>query len=372
MPVKIVPVTDKRELKRFVLYPWQLYRDNPTWVAPIMIGEKDMFNPKKDPFHAHAESQHFLAYREGRLVGRVSAIIDRNYIEFHEEKTGFMGFFEAEDDEETARALFNAAESWIRERKMHKIMCPMNPSTNHIMGVLIDSFDIPPTVQMGYNPPYYQRLYEASGFGKEQDLYCYLMDTSLGLSDKITRVADLVTKRGGITVRTIDMKDYKAEVERIRDLYNSAWEKNWGFVPWTREEFDWMAADLKLIANPKTVLMAEKDGELVGVCIPLPDINQVLMKMNGRLFPFGLFRLLAGKKKIHALRLAILGVRPDFHNKGIDALLVYEVYTRGEALGYRSAELSWVLESNMVLRNMLEKWGAKHYRTYRVYGKELG
>ena len=371
MPVDIVPVESKKDLKRFVLYPYRLYEESPTWVAPILVGEKDMFNPKKDPFHAHAECQHFLAYRDSRIVGRVSGIIDHNYVQFQEDKAGFVGFFEAENDKEVAHALFSAAEAWIRERKMVRMIGPMNPSTNHMLGVLIDSFDIPPIVQMGYNFDYYQELYESYGFKKDEDLYCYTMDTTLKLSDKIKRVAEAVQKRGGITLRNIDMKNFKKEVEKIRDLYNQAWEKNWGFVPWTREEFDWMAADLKMIADEKIVLMAEAKGELVGVSIPIPDVNQILLKMNGRLLPFGLFRLLAGKKKIDIMRLAILGVRRDYQNKGIDAVLVYETYIRGEALGYRGAELSWVLETNSVLRNLLEKWGADHYRTYRVYAMDL-
>jgi GNAT superfamily N-acetyltransferase len=227
---------------------------------------------------------------------------------------------------------------------------------------------------MGYNPPYFPALYEGCGFRKEKDLYCYrMLSADLPMSDKIKRVAELVQKKRKVSLRPIDMKkNFKAEVERIRELYNQAWERNWGFVPWTREEFDFMANDLRLVADPRIVLLAESAGKLIGVSIPLPDINKILIKMNGRLLPFGIFRLLLGRKKVNTLRLAILGVPPDYRNQGIDALLVYETYRRGSEAGYLGADFSWIIEDNYQMRNMLDNWGAEHYRTYRVYTRDLG
>ncbi len=376
MSVSVEPIRTAAEIKRFILFPWKIYRGrNPSknWVPPLIVGEKDSLDPKKNPFWAHAEWQHFLAYRDSRIVGRISAILDHNYVEFQKEKVAYLGFFEAIDDLEVARALFDAAAAWAKAKGMARIMGPMNPSPDHILGVLIDSFDIPPVIQMGYNLPYYPVLYESCGFRKEKDLYCYrMLAASLPMSDKIRRVAEIVQKKRKVSLRTIDMKkNFKAEVERIREVYNQAWERNWGFVPWTREEFDFMANDLRLVADPRVVLLAEAEGRLIGVSIPLPDVNQILIKMNGRLLPFGIFRLLLGRKKVDVLRLAILGVTRDYHNQGIDALIVYETYRRGLEAGYRGAELSWIIEDNYPIRNLLENWGAEHYRTYRVYTRDL-
>jgi GNAT superfamily N-acetyltransferase len=375
MAVRVEPVRSAGELKRFIMFPWRVYRGKnryPCWVPPLLLSEKDLFNASKHPFWAHTEHQHFLAYRGTEIVGRISAILDHNYVQFHEEKVAFFGFFEAFDDREVAAALFDAVAGWAKAKGMVRMMGPMNPSADQILGVLIDSFDIPPIVQMGYNAPYYPGLYDASGLSKDKDLFCYrLFKETLPLSDKIRRVAELVQKRQKITLRTIDMKHFKAEVERIRELYNDAWEKNWGFVPWTREEFDFMANDLKLVADPRIVLIAEAGGKPIGVSIPIPDVHQIFIKMNGRLLPFGIFRLLLGRKKVDIMRLAIMGVAKGYHNQGVDALMVYETYKRGSAVGYRGAEISWVIEDNFPMRNLLDNWGAEHYRTYRVYTKPL-
>lgn len=376
MSVTIRPVTTKSGLKQFIRFPWKIYRGRKSryenWVPPLLIGEKELFDTEENPFYRHADIENFQAFRDGREVGRISAIVDWNYVEFHNEKAGFFGFFEGENDPEVARALFGEAEKWVRNKGMERIIGPMNPSTNHILGVLIDSFDEPPMVQMNYNPPYYPAFIEECGYSKERDLYCYrLLRGKVEISDKIRRVTELSKKRNNLTIRPIDMKRLDEEVEIIRELYNSAWERNWGFVPWTREEFDKMAEELKLIARPELALMVFADERLVGLSIPLPNINEVFIKMNGRLFPFGIFRLLLGKNRTRMIRVAIMGVRSEYRNKGIDAVFALETYERGKALGYEGADLSWVLEDNLGLRNMLEAWGTERYRTYRVYGKAL-
>ena len=375
MSVRVEPVRSAGELRKFIRFPWKIYRGrspNPAWVPPLLVSEADLFNVRKNPFWSHAECQHYLAYRDREIVGRITATLDHNYVQFHEEKTGYLGFFECIDDREVAQALFDTACAWAKGHGLTRIIGPMNPNTDQILGVLLDTFDIPPIVQMGYNASYYPGLYEACGFTKERDLYCYrMLAKDLPISDKIERVATLVQKRRGVKVRTIDMKGFPAEVQRIRELYNNAWVKTWGFVPWTREEFDYNAGDLKLVADPDIVLMAEIGGELAAVSIPIPDINQILVKMNGRLLPFGIFRLLLGRKKVDIMRMAIMGVARGYHNQGLDALLVYETYRRAQAKGYRGAEFSWLLEDNYNVRNLVENWGAEHYRTYRVYGKDL-
>lgn len=376
MAVDIRPVENKSDLNRFIKFPWKIYRGEEShyenWVPPLLVGEKELFDEKKNPFFKHAKIRNFFAYKDGKEVGRISAIIDDNFVDFHKDKAGFFGFFESIDDPEVSAALLDAAEKWVKERGMERIIGPMNPSTNHMLGTLIDSFDEPPVVQMNYNPPYYPALLDSAGYSTERNLLCYRMTKdTLELSEKIARVTELAKKRGKLKLRTINMKKFESEVELIRDLYNAAWEKNWGFVPWTREEFDTMAEELKLVARPELVLLVFAGEKLVGVSIPLPNINEILITMNGRLFPFGIFKLLAGKNKTKLLRVAILGVHPEYHNKGIDAVFAYETYKTGVELGFYGAEFSWVLEDNFALRNMLEAWGTEMYRTYRVYNKQL-
>lgn len=372
--VKIVPVTTKKELDLFIKFPWSVYRGKTryeNWVPPLILGEKDLHNRDKDPVWKHAEIQHFLAYRGNELSGRIAAIVDHAYIEYQKDHCGFFGFFEAFDDQEVFDALFAAAEKWVKEKGYSSIKGPMNPTTGKTIGMLIDSFNIPPIIEMPYNADYYPPMVEKSGYGKSKDLFCYRMNKNLKLSDKMLRVAELVKKRYNVTIRPIDMKDWDNTIELLRDMYNEAWADNWGFVPWTKEEFAYLAKDLKMIAIPELVMIVYMGDEPVGFTIPLPDFNQVFIKMNGRLFPTGLIKILTGKKKIDMIRTAILGVRKHAQNKGLDAVLVKEIYETGDRLGMKGSELSWILEDNINLTNLLVNWGAEHYRTYRIYEKKI-
>ncbi|MBI9099339.1 MAG: hypothetical protein JEY91_12720 [Spirochaetaceae bacterium] len=373
--ITVIPVSTKKELKKFILFPWDIYRGEnkyENWVPPLIMDQKDQFNREKNPFFKHADLQAFLAYKDGKLSGRIAAIIDHSFVEYQKEEVGFFGYFECFNDDLVAEALFKAAEEWVKEKGYKRITGPMNPTTGKSIGTLIDTFDIPPIIEMGYNAEYYPALIEKCGYGKSKDLLCYIMNTAtLRLSDKMIRVAELVKKRYNISVRSLDMKEWDKTIPLLRSIYNEAWADNWGFVPFNKEEFDHLAKDLKMIVNPDLVLIAYMGDEPVGFTIPLPDFNQIFIKMNGRLFPTGLFKLLSGKKKIDILRTAILGVKKIAHNKGIDAVLVKEIYERGEKLGMKGSELSWILEDNMALVNLLEGWGAEHYRTYRIYDKKI-
>jgi len=372
--IEIISVSTKKELKKFIMFPWEIYRGEKkyeNWVPPLIIDQKDQFNRDKNPFFKHADLQAFLAFKDGKLSGRIAAIIDHSFVEYQKEEVGFFGYFECFDDEAVAGALFKAAEEWVREKGYKRITGPMNPTTGKSIGTLIDSFDIPPIIEMGYNTEYYPSLIEKCGYGKSKDLLSYIMKTTLKLSDKMLRVAELVKKRYNITIRSLDMKEWDKTIPLLRSIYNEAWAENWGFVPFNEEEFDHLAKDLKMIVNPDLVLIAYMGDEPVGFTIPLPDFNQIFIKMNGRLFPTGLIKLLTGKKKIDMIRTAILGVKKEAHNKGIDAVLVKEIYERGVELGMKGSELSWILEDNMALVNLLEGWGATHYRTYRIYDKKI-
>lgn len=377
--VEIRQVSTSRDLSDFTRFPWRIYRGDPkrggayyeNWVPPLIIDEKATLDTKKNPFYEHADAAHFLAYRGGEIVGRISAIIDDNYNRFHDTRTGFFGFFEAFEDQETADALLQTAEQWVRARDMQYFMGPANPSMNHILGFLVSAFDSPPVIQMGYNPPYYASLVEAYGLEKVKDLYSYKQMTAAGLTQKMKRVSDLARKRYRIRLEPIELKNFESVVETIREIYNDAWSRNWGFVPWTEAEFRHVGEDLKLIVIPELCLLAYIDDEAVGFALPFPDINQVLIKMNGRLFPTGIFKLLLNKRKINFVRVAAMGVKKAHQNKGIDALMVRYIQEHSAEHGILGGDFSWILEENLPLRNMLEAWGATHYKTHRLYGRSL-
>lgn len=369
---EIRPVTSAKDLRRFILYPWKLYRGHPYWVAPLVSDQKLLLDPRKNPFFEHSELQHFLAWRGREIVGRISAIVDRNYVEFQQEKVGLFGFFECIDDEPTARALFATAEGWLRERGMESMLGPTNPSTNDTVGLLTDAFDQPPVLHMPYTFPYYLRLCEASGLTKARDLYAYYMENKVPISDKIQRVAELVRKRRKVTIRPLNMKKlFNEEIELIKTVYNDAWTRNWGFVPWTEAELEHTAKDLKKAVVPDMVLLAFVDGEIAGFSLALPDLNLALRHIRGRLFPFGLFKVLWHARKIDIVRVLALGVRKKFQGLGLDALFYYETYVRGKKNGFNRGEFSWILEDNLPMRNALENWGARIYKTYRMYDKKL-
>ena len=372
--IVIRPVVTKKELKQFILFPWKIYRgatNYPNWVPPLIVDEQTLFNPRKNPFFLHSEQKNFLAYRADKIVGRISGTVDQQYLEYGERDTAYFGFFECFDDEDVAAALFQKVQEWARAKNMKKILGPMNPTPNHILGLLIDAFDKPPVVQTPYNPPYYRRLYEKSDMQKEKDHYAYYLDQTVRPSDRMKRVAELAKKRGRITVRPVNMKNYDSELQIIHEIYNAAWKERSDFVPWTEEEFFHMAADLKLIVIPELIFLAFVDGDPAGFVVPIPDINQVLIKMNGRLLPFGLLRLLWGKSRVNKVRLALLGIKQKYQNKGIDAIFIYESYIQAERHGFKAAEMSLIIEDNYKLLNMLDSWGAERYKTYRIYQKSI-
>ena len=360
-------------LREFLHLPWRIYADDPVWVPPLLADQKSALDPKRHPFHEHAEVEHFLARRDGRVVGRVSAIVNRLHNEFHDERTGFFGLFESVDDAGVARALLDTAEAWLRARGMTVARGPMNLSTNDELfspGVLIDGFERPPVLMMGHNPPYYARLIEAAGYGKSKDLYSYWLEagvTPANLSAGLERLA----KRYGVTIRPIELSRFAEEVRLLEEIYNSAWERNWGFVPMTPAEFAHMARQLKPIVDPGLALVAEVKGEPVGFGVGLPDYNQALKHLNGRLFPFGIFKLLWHRRRIDAVRVLTLGLKPPFRRMGIDALICLRMIENAQPKGRARGEMSWILEDNTMMRRAAENMGGFICKTYRVYEKPL-
>jgi hypothetical protein len=373
--ITVRPAVSKKELNDFILFPYKLYKKilkNPSWPAPLRIDEKALFNRKKHPFYKHAELQEFLAYKNDQVVGRIAGIIDSHHHKYREEFVAYFGFFECINDKKAAFSLYDAVVSWATEKGMKKIIGPINLSTNHILGTLLNDFGGVPMIQVPFNPEYYPKLFDAYHFEKEKDhlAFCIRKD-EFDLSDKMKRVVNTVQKNNRITFRTIDMKNFSKDVEIARELYNQSWKNNSDFVPWTHEEFLFLAKDLKLAIIPQLAFLALVDGKPAGISIALHNFNEIFVKMNGRLLPFGLFKLLIGKKKLTNFRLAVMGVLPKYRRMGIDALFVLETYKRGVEMGYTMAEASLILEDNFELVAMFKKWGIAAYRTYRVYRKML-
>jgi hypothetical protein len=370
--LEIVPVTNTREVREFIHFPWRIYRNDPHWVPPLILDVKTLINRKKHPFFSHSSADFFLARRNGETVGRIAAIQNNNHNNFHGERTGFFGFFEAINEKEVASALLDQAAEWARNRGMAQLRGPMNYSTNETLGLLVDGFDTSPCLMMTHNPPYYPELVENAGFQKAMDLYAWWLLTEKGLGPKIARVGERVMKDQGIRIRCLNMKKFWEDVAIIKKIYNDAWSDNWGFVPMTDAEFEHMAKDLKTIVDPRVVLIAEKDQEPVAFSLGLPDFNQALRKINGRLFPFGLLKLMYHGRNIRQVRVLALGISKKVQNaNGLGAALYYESFRRGVAAGYLSCEFSWTLEINDLINRSMQLFGAEIYKRYRIYEKPL-
>jgi hypothetical protein len=360
---------------RFIKLPWDLYKNDKYWVAPLIFDVRNNLNPKKNPFFQHAEIEMFLAESNGKLVGRIAAIKNDNHNKFHKDKTGFFGFFETIDDEEVADLLLDTACTWCRDKGFDRIVGPVNPSTNDECGLLVDGFDSSPVIMMTYNPPHYAQKIDNFGFQKQNDLYAYYLSATVindtKLMAKLERVAKIIKAKEGVVTRKLVMKDLANEIRRVEEIYNNAWEYNSNFFPMTTAEFDYIGKSLKAIVDPDFVIIAEVNGVPAGFSMSVPDLNQVLKKMNGRLFPFGIIKLMLGKKKIDMLRIIIMGVKHEFQKRGIDSVFYLETIKDGNRKGIKAGEISWVLDDNMPMRQTAENLGAHIYKTYRLYNKTL-
>jgi hypothetical protein len=369
--LSIRPVAGKKETEAFIRFAWEIYKDSPAWVPPLLMDRRKLMDRAKNPFYRHAEAEFFIAWRDGRIVGRIGAIVNHNHNAEHKDKVGFFGFFECIDDQEVADALVRTAKEWLAARGMTAMRGPASPSVNDEYGLLIDGFEHSPAVLMPYNPPYYATLLEKAGLAKAKDLYAYLMREENVFSEKFARVAELVRKREDLSIRTIDMREFKAEIQRIKKLYNSAWQYNWGAVPMTEEEFDALAKDLKPVVDPRLVLIAEHKGEPVGFSLSLPDLNVPLKyNRNGGLLG-GLLQMFLRKKEIKLVRIIVLGIVPEKVKTGAGTLLLYETGRRGIESGYPFGEASWVLEDNVMMNRAAEFMNGKRTKTYRIYETPL-
>jgi GNAT superfamily N-acetyltransferase len=331
---------------------------------------RTLLSAAKNPFFQHAEAQYYLALRDGRPVGRIGAIKNDAHNREHHDRVGFYGFFESVNDQKAANALFDAAATWLRGKGFAIMRGPMSPSINDECGLLVQGFDTPPTLMMPHNPPYYVDLHNRYGFTKATDLLVY-QSTTTELPERIVRAANVLAQRKGISLRPLDMKHFRQEVELVKALYNQAWEKNWGFVPLTEAEIDHLARQLKPIVVPDVVCFAERAGKVIGFAVALPDLN-VALKHNpsGRLFP-GIFKILWHARRVSRLRILLLGVLKEYRSTGVDALMYHWIWTKGVARGFRWGEGGWILEDNAAMNNAAMALGFRPYKTYRVYDKPL-
>ena len=358
-------------LRDFIALPKRIYADDPYWVQPLNVDLKTLLDPAKHPYHRHAWSVLLLATRDGKPAGRMAVHINHRYNERWKESVGSFGFFECENDVEVARALFAHAEELLKKRGCDVIRGPFSWSTNEELGILIDGFDSSPAIMMTHNPPYYADLIEGCGYEKAKDLYAYWIDDAAGIPARLERGVELIKKRKNVAIRSIDMKNFDRDVELAMTVYNEAWYENWSAVPMTTEEFRHLGKELKTIVDPELVYFAFVDGDLAGFALSVPDANQAIKLAKGRLFPFGIVRMLWELKKVKHVRTLALGVMEKYRGSGIDTVLYYETFKRGPARGYHSAEMSWILEDNYAIRNPLEKLGGRIYKTYRIYEKRL-
>jgi len=372
--LQVVKVESKSDLKEFIRLPWSLYKDDPNWIPPLILERRMQLSPK-NPYFEHAKFCSWITYRKGKPVGRISAQIDRLHIDRYQDATGFFGMLEAEDDSLTFRALLGTAESWLRNQGMQRISGPFNLSINQELGLLVDGFDTPPSLMMGHARPYYADRIEKDGYQKEKDLLAYIINAD----SKMTAAAKRITARAKdrIHIRRLQKSDFVNELEIIRNIFNDAWSQNWGFIPWTEAEFEHLGKDLKMLADEELVKIAEADGKPAAFIVLLPNINEIIQDLNGRLLPFGWLKLLwrLKVKYPNSARIPLMGVRSQYHDSLMGAALAFGVIADVQQpvlkRGIKEIELSWILEDNKGMRNVIESINGRVYKTYRIYSKKL-
>lgn len=372
-PIRIEPVTNRRELMDYIKFPFRLYKNDPYWVPPLIAERVKHFDPAHNPFFQHAQVQLFRALRDGKTVGTIAAIADDMHLKIWDEPVGFFGEFEVIEDYEVAAKLFDAARDWLAQHNRQVMRGPMNLNINDECALLIEGFDGPPVIMMTYNPRYYQGFIERYGFTKAKDLYAYKVDLSRYgphmelLPNQISRVARIARERYGITLRKIDMSRFDQEVEALRPVHRQAWSKNWGALPMTDDEFTFLAHNLKQVVDPDLVYFAYLDGQPIGCFVALPDYNQVAHHLNGRLFPIGWAKFLYYKRRINGLRVLIMGVLEEHRLKGVESLFYQEASIAAARKGIQWAEMSWILEDNYKVIRGIEMMGGVVYRKYRFF-----
>lgn len=373
--IEVVEVNSRQDRDIFIKFPWRIYENDPAWVPPLLIERKEFLDSKKHPFYEHGAAALFLAKRGDEIVGRIMASDDANYNSLHQSSVGCFGLFECIDDSEVATALLEAAGDWLRARGRTEIMGPIDYSTNYVCGLLVDGFQHPPTLLTSHNPPYYAALIEGCGFKKVIDFYAWWFSNATMAVSRLRKLAARLQSRINFTIREVDMRNLSAEGERLRSIYNEAWQNNWGFVPFTEAEFAHLTNEMKPLVRPDFTAIAEINGQAIGFILGVPDINVAFQKINGRLttfgIPIGLAKLLYHKMRLKKARLIAMGVRPKFRRLGVAEMLVLHVMEKGMIKAGFSAELSMTLENNVMVNRFIEAVGAVKYKTYRIYQRVI-
>jgi GNAT superfamily N-acetyltransferase len=372
--LKVVPVASGKDWQEFIHLPFRLYRGNPYWVPPLKKQVREYLDTRH-PFYqgGRAERELFLAVRANRTVGRIAAILNRAHNEFHGDRWGFFGFFECEEDHQAAQDLLAAAGQWLRQRGCNELVGPTSPSTNYECGLLVEGFDEPPTVMMTYNPPYYPQLLQEAGLEKAKDLYAYWSPVHPGSLERLRRFSQRTQEREPeLSVRPVNLKDFANEVRIIQDIYNKAWEKNWGFVPTSQEEFAWLAKELKPLVDPKLLYIAFFAGDPAGFLLALPDVNPALAQLKGSMAnPLRLLRAWWVGRKLEGLRLITMGVKGEYRLRGIEGVMFYHGLQAALERGYRWCEYSWILEDNELAKRTVRLMDAQLKKIYRLYRQPL-
>jgi hypothetical protein len=371
--VEIIPVEKRPELKEFIDLPWKIYAEYPRWVPPLKKEVRRMLDPRIHPFWEFSERILFLARRGSETVGRIAGIIDRHHNEVHGEQMGIWGFFECVDDPEVASTLFSSVETWLRRKGMTFLRGPLNPSINYEAGLLVDGFDDPPALMMTYNPPYYLRLAESSGFTKEKDLFSYLVNGDYRLPEWLDRLAERMAQKKGVHIRGFRLKDPASELALIRDIFNDCWSGNWGYVPLSDNETMEMGKYMVKIGDPDLAFFIYYEDDPAGICVILPDINPLLKRLNGRIGLSGLLKILLYRREINGLRGLLFGIKEKYRQMGLPLLAfrhLYEVVRKKEK--YRYLELGWTLEDNESINFLVEEAGARIHHKYCILRKPLG
>ncbi|MCC6466148.1 MAG: N-acetyltransferase [Planctomycetes bacterium] len=370
--VEILTVADPRHSREFIDLPWKLNAGDPDWVPPLRMAVAKLLDTRHYPFFRHGEAAFFLARRGEEVVGRIAAMDNRLHAGKYNDGRGFFGLFECEDDTEAARALLAEAARWCRGKGRTHLRGPLNYSLNdEAPGVLVDGFNGPPLLLMAHNPRYYGPLLQRAGLSQCKDLYAYLVTRATMADERFQRVMNAVRRRApALQLRPMRMqsKGFRQDLQTMLDIFNTAWADNWGFIPVTPPEVDAIAADLKPIVRPELTAIAEAEGKPVAMMVCVPNVNELLLQIpDGRLFPTGWSKLLTGLKRIRGFRTMLMGVAPEYRNRGVDALMIDHVIQAGIAGGFTYCELSWVLDDNQAMNSLADKAGGRRYRTYRLF-----
>ena len=373
MGVQVIPVLGFGDLRRFVALPYRLHVGT-NWVPPLRLERYAFLNRRLNPYFTHGDAQLFLAHREGRIVGRISAQINQNFNRQHQTRWGNFGFLEFEDDQEVVDALLAVAEAWVAERGMERLVGPMDFTMNDEAGILIAAFEQRPILRQPWHPPYYQQRLEAAGMAKAMDLLMWdlhFTDRYTGMMEFLPGIAEKARTEHGVRIRKMSRRSLRRDMDEFAKIYNAAWSKNWDFVPYTKADLDSEALNFQLVFDRDWFMVAEIEGETVAVAITIPDMNQVLARMNGRLLPFGWWHFLNRQGITDRVRIGFLGVRPEFQHTGVAASLYMEHFDMAERSSRQAGVAGWILETNKAMNRALEAMGGRIGMRYRVYERVL-